>query len=165
MSARLGPKCAVREVESPQEKPARFAVELQLVCQAERAGASYCTISSERIMSRAVQVLAQLTIFDNEAQASARELHVRCSIVVSISACHAEDLGSIPGGGVVVWLFAGIPTHQCATTSHQVGSFLPCALGHLSHYNASCVSAFLHQAISWIWPALHMASCCKMTFD
>ena len=26
--------------------------------------------------------------------------HIRCSIVVSISACHAEDLGSIPGGGV-----------------------------------------------------------------
>ena len=25
---------------------------------------------------------------------------VRCSIVVSISACHAEDPGSIPGGGV-----------------------------------------------------------------
>ena len=27
-------------------------------------------------------------------------LHIRCSIVVSISACHAEDPGSIPGGGV-----------------------------------------------------------------
>ena len=26
----------------------------------------------------------------------------RCSIVVSISACHAEDPGSIPGGGVCV---------------------------------------------------------------
>ena len=26
--------------------------------------------------------------------------HIRCSIVVSISACHAEDPGSIPGGGV-----------------------------------------------------------------
>ena len=26
---------------------------------------------------------------------------IRCSIVVSISARHAEDLGSIPGGGVV----------------------------------------------------------------
>ena len=25
---------------------------------------------------------------------------IRCSIVVSISACHAEDPGSIPGGGV-----------------------------------------------------------------
>ena len=24
---------------------------------------------------------------------------IRCSIVVSISACHAEDPGSIPGGG------------------------------------------------------------------
>ena len=28
--------------------------------------------------------------------------HVRCSIVVSISACHAEDPGSIPGGGVFI---------------------------------------------------------------
>ena len=27
---------------------------------------------------------------------------VRCSIVVSISACHAEDPGSIPGGGVLI---------------------------------------------------------------
>ena len=27
--------------------------------------------------------------------------HVRCSMVVSISACHAEDPGSIPGGGVL----------------------------------------------------------------
>ena len=26
---------------------------------------------------------------------------IRCSIVVSISACHAEDPGSIPGGGVI----------------------------------------------------------------
>ena len=25
---------------------------------------------------------------------------IRCSIVVSISACHAEDPGSIPGGGI-----------------------------------------------------------------
>ena len=25
---------------------------------------------------------------------------IRCSIVVSICACHAEDPGSIPGGGV-----------------------------------------------------------------
>ena len=30
-----------------------------------------------------------------------REIRIRCSIVVSISACHAEDPGSIPGGGVV----------------------------------------------------------------
>ena len=26
-------------------------------------------------------------------------MHIRCSIVVSISACHAEDPGSIAGGG------------------------------------------------------------------
>ena len=28
---------------------------------------------------------------------------IRCSIVVSISACHAEDPGSIPGGGVLTF--------------------------------------------------------------
>ena len=32
---------------------------------------------------------------------------IRCSIVVSISACHAEDRGSIPGGGVFL-IFATI---------------------------------------------------------
>ena len=30
--------------------------------------------------------------------------HIRCSIVVSIPACHAGDPVSIPGGGVVVQL-------------------------------------------------------------
>ena len=35
-------------------------------------------------------------------------MHVRCSIVVSISACHVEDPGSIPGGGVVVCPFASV---------------------------------------------------------
>ena len=34
------------------------------------------------------------------AQAGWRACQIRCSIVVSISACHAEDPGSIPGGGV-----------------------------------------------------------------
>ena len=29
-----------------------------------------------------------------------RQCQVRCSIVVSISACHADDPGSIPGGGM-----------------------------------------------------------------
>ena len=32
--------------------------------------------------------------------------HIRGSIVVSISACHAEDLGSIPGRGVWSYLLA-----------------------------------------------------------
>ena len=32
---------------------------------------------------------------------------IRCSIVVSISACHAEDPGSIPGGGVCPSLWTG----------------------------------------------------------
>ena len=30
--------------------------------------------------------------------------HIRGSIVVSISACHAEDPGSIPGRGAMVYL-------------------------------------------------------------
>ena len=36
---------------------------------------------------------------------------IRCSIVVSISACHAEDPGSIPGGGVLL----------CCTTADHAG--------------------------------------------
>ena len=28
------------------------------------------------------------------------KINIRCSIVVSISACHGEDPGSIPGGGI-----------------------------------------------------------------
>ena len=44
---------------------------------------------------------------------------VRCSIVVSISACHAEDPGSLPGGGVlrpVRWFTAvlGFPEKSAA---------------------------------------------------
>jgi hypothetical protein len=30
-------------------------------------------------------------------------MHIRCSIVASIPACHAGDPGSIPGGGVPVF--------------------------------------------------------------
>ena len=30
-----------------------------------------------------------------------RIYQIRCSIVVSISACHTEDPGSIPGGGIL----------------------------------------------------------------
>ena len=33
-------------------------------------------------------------------QMTLQSYQIRCSIVVSISACHAEDQGSIPGGGV-----------------------------------------------------------------
>ena len=35
-----------------------------------------------------------------QEHAVAPKVRIRCSIVVSISACHAEDPGSIPGGGV-----------------------------------------------------------------
>ena len=36
---------------------------------------------------------------DTPDEANLLTLQIRCSIVVSISACHAEDPGSIPGGG------------------------------------------------------------------
>ena len=38
-----------------------------------------------------------------DSDALLHQHQIRCSIVVSISACHAEDPGSIPGGGVL-WL-------------------------------------------------------------
>ena len=37
-------------------------------------------------------------ILDDEPKSFVHH-QIRCSIVVSISACHAEDPGSIPGGG------------------------------------------------------------------
>ena len=40
---------------------------------------------------------------------------IRGSIVVSISACHAEDLGSIPGRGVLM-------ARRCPGQPHQPGS-------------------------------------------
>lgn len=36
---------------------------------------------------------------------------IRCSIVASISACHAEDPGSIPGGGGLYRLSAASALH------------------------------------------------------
>ncbi|URD96215.1 hypothetical protein MUK42_36478, partial [Musa troglodytarum] len=35
----------------------------------------------------------------------------RCSIVVSIPACHAGDPGSIPGNGVFLWLLIPLVMH------------------------------------------------------
>ena len=40
---------------------------------------------------------------------------IRCSIVVSISACHAEDPGSIPGGGVLQLVSRAPPPITTAT--------------------------------------------------
>ena len=37
-----------------------------------------------------------------ELLAAVPHFQIRCSIVVSISACHAEDPGSVPGGGVLL---------------------------------------------------------------
>ena len=45
--------------------------------------------SSEKLLCDYAIALTSSTFF-----------HIRCSIVVSNSACHAEDPGSIPGGGV-----------------------------------------------------------------
>ena len=47
---------------------------------------------------------------------------IRCSIVVSISACHAEDPGSIPGGGA---LFPSPPS-ACAETTSDAQQFATC---------------------------------------
>ena len=41
---------------------------------------------------------------------------IRCSIVVSISACHAEDPGSIPGGGALAVFFS----HPLATSAQTL---------------------------------------------
>ena len=46
-------------------------------------------------VGRTVQPIAEGTNLCPE------QFSIRCSIVVSISACHAEDPGSIPGGGVL----------------------------------------------------------------
>ena len=45
---------------------------------------------------RFLMILRQITKDEREFG----DNKIRCSIVVSISACHAEDPGSIPGGGV-----------------------------------------------------------------
>ena len=61
----------------------------------------YVTVaaSGEGVMGRKPidASLANATFASTSSDAS-----VRCSIVVSISACHAEDPGSIPGGGVAL---------------------------------------------------------------
>ena len=49
----------------------------------------------------------------------------RCSIVVSISACHAEDPGSIPGGGV----YFGESATQRAINSLLLGRWLALCYG------------------------------------
>ena len=57
-----------------------------------------------------VQATAGTQTQSTATLAVARATKIRCSIVVSISACHAEDPGSIPGGGVL-FAFASL----CAT--------------------------------------------------
>ena len=57
-----------------------------------------------------------------------RARHVRCSIVVSISACHAEDPGSIPGGGVLFDIFAlrSLGTQNGNTKDAEIFSGMSC---------------------------------------
>ena len=74
--------------------------------------------------------------------------HIRCSIVVGISACHAEDPGSIPGGGMycavcgdglcslslnadLLLIMWPLRTRLAACTSHT------CHYGRMSH-KAAC---------------------------
>ncbi|KAH8934635.1 hypothetical protein BDL97_18G094700, partial [Sphagnum fallax] len=48
-----------------------------------------------------------------------RILESRCSIVVSIPACHAGDPGSIPGSGAIIILFTFLlPTHSHKSGNH-----------------------------------------------
>ena len=54
-----------------------------------------------------LMILRQITKYEQEFG----DNKIRCSIVVSISACHAEDPGSIPGGGVLM--------------SHMLGDLIP----------------------------------------
>ena len=49
---------------------------------------------------------------------TSKKKHIRCSIVVSISACHAEDLGSIPGGGDSSTLAAHYKLHSTSVGAH-----------------------------------------------
>ena len=51
---------------------------------------------------------------------------IRCSIVVSISACHAEDPGSIPGGGALMVVEEqsssdGVPAARAAPSTGRLG--------------------------------------------
>ena len=53
-----------------------------------------------------------ITFSEAVRQFRARSMRVRGSVVVSISACHAEDPGSIPGRGIsthIVWRIAWAP--------------------------------------------------------
>ena len=65
-------------------------------------------ISHERFLIKKVPArcrpnLTQLTTIMTPAPPHDRSPKIRDSIVVSISACHAEDPGSIPGRGTLPW--------------------------------------------------------------
>ena len=74
---------------------------------------------------------------------------IRCSIVVSISACHAEDPGSIPGGGVLLLLLFSFfsshvrSLHLCS--SHLCSSHL-CS-SHLCSIEKDALSFMLQVAM------------------
>ncbi len=54
-----------------------------------------------------------------------REHQIRCSIVVSISACHAEDPGSIPGGGVFKPMGSAVSQRQASLGLRRIGKSDP----------------------------------------
>ena len=60
----------------------------------------------------------------------------RCSIVVSISACHAEDPGSIPGGGVLQLVQVLLTLWCCNTEPFRPGRKYIC-------HGDACLSASL----------------------
>ena len=50
------------------------------------------------------------------------KIQFRCSIVVSISACHAEDPGSIPGGGSLICSCWEVGSMVCARINHHTSA-------------------------------------------
>ena len=93
---------------------ARFSLPTERLCAAFRffatAACGSCGGTTARLPRRSEVAIADakgILVTDDE-------LIIRCSIVVSISACHAEYPGSIPGGG--------ISTEGCAPISCRVDS-------------------------------------------
>ena len=85
-----------------------------------------------------------------------------CSIVVSISARHAEDLGSIPGGGGHYACWRAPPpvarwsrlwsTKQGVAGSNPAG-FMPASFSHVSHklrHGKLAGTALEHDVMMWI---------------
>ena len=81
--------------------------------------------------------------------------HLLCSIVASISACHAEDPGSIPGGGTCAPM-AGLISHGMTSKgSHLRGlAFVRARMrsSHMLHIDFTCAR---HHLCASAWACLH----------